>query len=55
MEHRPRTKRRTYLRDNVAAAVRLSPTDLEWVDRTFQVGAASGDRYGEQAMKVLDV
>jgi aryl-alcohol dehydrogenase-like predicted oxidoreductase len=52
----PGTKRRTYLRDNLGAvAVRLSAADLEWANRTFPVGAAAGHRYGEQALKMIDV
>jgi aryl-alcohol dehydrogenase-like predicted oxidoreductase len=50
----PGTKRRTYLRENVAAAsVRLTPEDL--ADLTRDVPAvAAGDRYPTQAMATLD-
>ncbi len=51
----PGTKRRKYLRDNLGAvAVRLSPADMEWVDRTFPVGAAAGERYSEAALRMID-
>jgi aryl-alcohol dehydrogenase-like predicted oxidoreductase len=51
----PGTKRRKYLRENVGtAAVRLSPADLGWVDRTFPVGAAAGERYSEPALRMID-
>ena len=50
----PGTKRRTYLRENVAAAdVQLSPEDLDELARDLPGGAA-GDRYPSQAMAMLD-
>ncbi len=50
----PGTKRRTYLRENLAAAsVRLTPEDLTDLTRDVPAGAA-GDRYPAQAMAMLD-
>jgi aryl-alcohol dehydrogenase-like predicted oxidoreductase len=50
----PGTKRRTYLRDNVAAiGVRLTPEDLAELGRDVPT-AAAGDRYPSQAMAMLD-
>jgi aryl-alcohol dehydrogenase-like predicted oxidoreductase len=49
----PGTKRRTYLRENVAAAnVRLTPEDRKYLDEALP--AVAGDRYSEQAMKMID-
>jgi len=51
----PGTKRRTYLRENVAANdINLTSADLAWLDEKIPVGAAVGDRYAEGAMKLLD-
>jgi aryl-alcohol dehydrogenase-like predicted oxidoreductase len=51
----PGTKRRTYLRENVAAAnVKLTEADLQWLNEKIPVGAAVGDRYYEQGMRLLD-
>ncbi len=50
----PGTKRRTYLRDNVAAVgVRLTREDLAELDHDVPT-TASGDRYPSQAMAMLD-
>jgi aryl-alcohol dehydrogenase-like predicted oxidoreductase len=50
----PGTKRRTYLRDNVAAVgVELTPEDVAELARDVPSGAA-GDRYPSQAMAMLD-
>jgi aryl-alcohol dehydrogenase-like predicted oxidoreductase len=50
----PGTKRRSYLRENVAAtAVRLTAEDLAILGSKLPP-KASGDRYPEQAMKMLD-
>jgi aryl-alcohol dehydrogenase-like predicted oxidoreductase len=50
----PGTKRRTYLRDNVAAVgMRLTQDDLADLARDLPAGAA-GDRYPSQAMAMLD-
>src|SRR5262249_20065525 len=49
----PGTKRRTYLRENVAAAsVKLSPADLKYLND--QLPPVSGERYSEQALKMID-
>ncbi|HZL65121.1 MAG TPA: aldo/keto reductase [Thermoleophilia bacterium] len=50
----PGTKRRTYLRENVAAeAVELSPEDLERLDEAAPRGFTEGDRYAD--MSSIDV
>jgi aryl-alcohol dehydrogenase-like predicted oxidoreductase len=50
----PGTKRRSYLRENVAAVgVRLTAEDLAELAREVPAGAA-GDRYPKQAMAMLD-
>jgi aryl-alcohol dehydrogenase-like predicted oxidoreductase len=50
----PGTKRRSYLRENVAAVgVRLAPEELAELAREVP-GAAAGDRYPSQAMAMLD-
>ena len=47
----PGTKRRAYLEENAgAAAVTLSPGDLEALDRAFPPGAAIGERYPPDGM-----
>jgi aryl-alcohol dehydrogenase-like predicted oxidoreductase len=49
----PGTKRRTYLRENVAAAsVQLSPADLKYLNE--QLPPVSGERYSDQALKMID-
>ena len=51
----PGTKRRTYLEENVAAAnLHLSPSDLERLEAAAPRGAASGDRYQEAMLSLLD-
>jgi len=51
----PGTKRRTYLRENVAAAdVQFTADDLAWLDKKIPAGAVAGDRYYEQGMRMLD-
>jgi aryl-alcohol dehydrogenase-like predicted oxidoreductase len=51
----PGTKRVKYLEDNMGAArVRLTKDDLAELDRLFPPGAASGERYAEGGMKMLD-
>lgn len=50
----PGTKRRTYLEENVAAVeVTLSAEELESIDAVAPLGAATGQRYPEQAMGTL--
>jgi aryl-alcohol dehydrogenase-like predicted oxidoreductase len=51
----PGTKRRSYLEENVAAAdLRLSPSDLERLEAVAPRGAASGGRYQEAMLSLLD-
>ena len=51
----PGTKRRTYLRENLAAAdVTLSAEDLRWLDERLPVGAVAGERYNPVLMSILD-
>jgi len=51
----PGTKRRTYLRENLAAAdVALSAADLAWLDERLPVGATAGERYNPVLMSILD-
>jgi aryl-alcohol dehydrogenase-like predicted oxidoreductase len=51
----PGTKRRAYLEENVAAAaVALSAADVERLDRALPPGAASGARYNERYMAMID-
>lgn len=51
----PGTKRRQYLRENVAAAqIRLDASDMAWIDAHFQHGTAAGERYPEHLLKMVD-
>ena len=51
----PGTKQVRYLEQNVAAVeVRLNAEQLARLDMAFPVGAASGERYPEAMMKLLD-
>jgi len=51
----PGTKRRTYLEENLAAnRIRLSNQDLEEIDEALPRGTASGERYPEEMMKLLN-
>jgi aryl-alcohol dehydrogenase-like predicted oxidoreductase len=48
-------KHRTHLEDNVKAAnLQLSVDDLRRLDREFPAGAAAGDRYDAERMKVVE-
>ena len=50
----PGTKRRRYLEENVGALdVKLTPEDLERIDRIIPPGAAAGARYAAPAMQLL--
>jgi aryl-alcohol dehydrogenase-like predicted oxidoreductase len=52
----PGTKRRAYMRENVAAtSVTLGAEDLAWIEEKIPAGAAYGDRYSEGGMRMLDV
>src|ERR1700693_5508672 len=51
----PGTKRRKYLEENVAAIdVKVTEEDLRRIDEIFPTGAAAGQRYPEQMMKIVD-
>lgn len=51
----PGTKRRTYLRENIAATnVELTSEDLAWLAEKIPADAAVGARYTEGGMKLLD-
>ena len=51
----PGTKRRKYLEENVGAVkVDLSSDDLRRLDEVMPPGAASGSRYSEEMMKVVN-
>jgi aryl-alcohol dehydrogenase-like predicted oxidoreductase len=51
----PGTKRRTRLKENVGAAdVLLTNEEIAWLDRKIPKDAASGERYPEQSMKMID-
>ncbi len=50
----PGTKHRKYLEENARALeVQLSADDMQRIERTFPVGAASGERYPEQALAAV--
>ncbi len=50
----PGTKHRKYLEENVGALnVTLSEADMRRIDEAFPVGAASGQRYPEQALAAV--
>jgi len=52
----PGTKRRIYLEENVSAtSVRLSKSDLALIEGIAPKGAAAGERYSEQFMKLVDL
>ncbi|MBI1850267.1 MAG: aldo/keto reductase [Planctomycetes bacterium] len=52
----PGTKRLRYLENNAGATdVRLTAADLSRIDRAAPLGAASGARYGEMAMKRVNL
>jgi aryl-alcohol dehydrogenase-like predicted oxidoreductase len=51
----PGTKRRRYVEENVAASeVELTEDDLARIDEILPAGAASGERYAEAQMRVID-
>jgi aryl-alcohol dehydrogenase-like predicted oxidoreductase len=51
----PGTKRRNYLEENVGALnVKLTKGDLLSINQVFPQGAAAGQRYSEQGMKLID-
>ena len=52
----PGTKRRAYLEENVRAVdLKLTPSDLSAIEAIFPFGAATGMRYPEGSMKMLNV
>ena len=51
----PGTKHRRYLEENVAAVnIRLSPVDLRRLEEIFPQGVASGERYPEHMMAIVN-
>ena len=51
----PGTKRARYLDENLGALrVRLTPEELEQIDKILPAGAAAGDRYNAQAMQSIN-
>ncbi len=51
----PGTKRRKYLEENAAAVdLKLTPEDLETLNAIFPSGAASGSRYPENMMSLIN-
>lgn len=51
----PGTKQAKYLDENLAAlGVRLTPEELEQIDKILPADAASGDRYNAQAMQSIN-
>lgn len=51
----PGTKRRKYLEDNVAALdIKLNKEDLQRIEQIFPAGAASGQRYPEHMMAIVN-
>ena len=52
----PGTKRRKYLKENIAAvSVSLTPEDLAHLNRAAPVGAAAGLRYPEESMRAVNL
>jgi aryl-alcohol dehydrogenase-like predicted oxidoreductase len=51
----PGTKRRTYLEENIAATeIELTPSDLARIDEALPRGSASGGRYSEAGMRIVN-
>jgi aryl-alcohol dehydrogenase-like predicted oxidoreductase len=51
----PGTKRRTFLEENVAATeISLSEAEVATLNEWFVPGAASGDRYSREMMRLID-
>lgn len=51
----PGTKRRGYLEENArAVAIKLPPDALAEIEAVFPLGAASGGRYGQEMMQLLN-
>jgi aryl-alcohol dehydrogenase-like predicted oxidoreductase len=52
----PGTKRRVYLEENITAAtIKLTSEDLAAIDAVLPPGAASGDRYPETSMRLINL
>jgi aryl-alcohol dehydrogenase-like predicted oxidoreductase len=52
----PGTKRRAYLEENIAAAtIKLTPEDLAALDAVLPPGAASGARYPERSLQLVNL
>jgi aryl-alcohol dehydrogenase-like predicted oxidoreductase len=51
----PGTKRRTYLEENIAATeIKLTPSDLARINEALPRGSASGGRYSEAGMRIVN-
>lgn len=51
----PGTKRKSYLKENIAAIDIVLPKDVkDFIDKTVPVGSAAGDRYPIHSMKLLN-
>lgn len=51
----PGTKHRKYLEENVGALdIKLTPEDLRRIEETFPYGSASGQRYPEHMMAIVN-
>jgi aryl-alcohol dehydrogenase-like predicted oxidoreductase len=51
----PGPKRRTYLEENIAATeIELTPSDLARIDEALPRGSASGGRYSEAGMRIVN-
>jgi len=52
----PGTTRRAHLEENIAALqLKLSPQDLARINEVAPKGVTAGERYPEQAMKVVNL
>ncbi|MEQ1760992.1 MAG: aldo/keto reductase [Vicinamibacterales bacterium] len=52
----PGTKRRTFLEENIAAAgMTLSDAEVATLDELFTPGVASGERYSQEMMRLVDL
>jgi len=52
----PGTKRRKYLQENAAAVdIKLTKNDFERINQVMPIGAASGLRYPETTMKMVNI
>ena len=52
----PGTTRKAHLEENIAALqLKLSPQDLARINEVAPKGVTAGERYAEQAMKVVNL